>query len=206
MYAIYLPKADGTGTLNLAGAAGEFQQRWYNPRTGEFEGDPQTVNGDGLVELGKPPREQGEDWAILIQSVAAVKKDVGELETSSSIVFPQKTWAAKSPAELGLDAAKLDELANMLGGRGCVVKNGYVVKTWGSQSRKSDWLSSAKPVLGTLLMFAMQEGLVRNRRYTAIAIRLGAEGKRPHDDLSASGEHDQRIRPSRTAGSGMVVQ
>ncbi len=57
-----------------------------------------------------------------------------------------------------MDAARLDALAQALGGRGCVVKDGFVVKTWGSQSEKKDWLSSAKPVLSTLLFFAVQEG------------------------------------------------
>jgi CubicO group peptidase (beta-lactamase class C family) len=33
-----------------------------------------------------------------------------------------------------------------------------VVKEWGSQSEHGDWLSSAKPVFSTLLLFAVQEG------------------------------------------------
>ena len=78
------------------------------------------------------------------------------------IVFPAEHWAEKSPAELGLDANCLEAVALALGGRGCIIKNGYVVKTWGSQSEISDWYSSAKPVLSTLLMFAIQEGKVES--------------------------------------------
>ncbi len=160
VYAIYLPRADGTGELDLSEAAGEFEQRWYNPRTGEFDGEPQVIEGGKSVKLGAPPREAGEDWAILIVAKKADAKPSIETDASSSLVFPQESWATMAPQELGLDAAKLDDLALMLGGRGCVVKDGYVVKTWGSQSKRGDWLSSSKPVLGTLLMFAMQEGLV----------------------------------------------
>ena len=79
---------------------------------------------------------------------------------AGEVVFPAEHWQEKAPAELGLDPARLDAVAVALGGRGCIVKDGYVVKTWGSQSQKSDWYSSAKPVLSTLLMFAIQEGKV----------------------------------------------
>ena len=56
-----------------------------------------------------------------------------------------------------MDAATLDHFAEEMGGRGCVVKDGYVVKAWGSQSDIGEWYSSAKPVLTTLLLFAIQK-------------------------------------------------
>ena len=74
--------------------------------------------------------------------------------------FPGATWESRDPASVGLDGAWLGRLADALGGRGCVVKDGYIVKAWGSQSQIGDWLSSAKPVLSTLLLFAIQEGKV----------------------------------------------
>lgn len=45
-----------------------------------------------------------------------------------------------------------------LGGRGCVVRKGETVQAWGDQAERADVLSAAKPVLTTLLFFAMQEG------------------------------------------------
>ena len=66
----------------------------------------------------------------------------------------------RQPQELGLEHARLDAVAAALGSRGCAIKNGYVVKTWGPQDQRSDWFSSAKPVLSTLLMFALQEGKI----------------------------------------------
>lgn len=76
--------------------------------------------------------------------------------------FPGTHWEQRDPASLGLDGAVLDRLAEALGGRGCVVKDGYVVKTWGAQAEIGDWFSSAKPVLSTLLFFAIAEGKVPN--------------------------------------------
>lgn len=78
------------------------------------------------------------------------------------VVFPGKSWETKDPAKLGLNPAPLDQLAQTLGGRGCVIKDGYVVKSWGDQAQVSDVLSSAKPVLSTLLFFALEEGLVKS--------------------------------------------
>lgn len=81
---------------------------------------------------------------------------------SPSVVFPGKSWERKNPEALGLDPAKLDALAELLGGRGCVVKSGYVVKAWGDQAEKSDYYSSAKPILSTLLFFGLKEGKVKS--------------------------------------------
>jgi CubicO group peptidase (beta-lactamase class C family) len=81
---------------------------------------------------------------------------------SAEIVFPGEKWETKAPKELRLDHARLEAVAGALGSRGCVVKNGYVVKAWGAQDEKVDLYSSAKPVLSTLLMFAVKEGKVKS--------------------------------------------
>lgn len=93
-------------------------------------------------------------------------------------VFPGAHWEARPPESLGLDGERLAALARELGGRGCVVKDGYVAHAWGDQAERSDWLSSAKPVLSTLLFFALQEGLVQRMDQP-----LGdfVEGLRPKD-------------------------
>lgn len=81
---------------------------------------------------------------------------------SGEITFPGASWETRKPSELMLDAAALEQLGEALGGRGCVIKDGYVAFRWGDQSKRGDWLSSAKPVLSTLLFFAIQEGKVRS--------------------------------------------
>ncbi|MDM8007434.1 MAG: hypothetical protein QUV05_14945 [Phycisphaerae bacterium] len=80
------------------------------------------------------------------------------LKTAQGQVFPGATWESKTPAEVGMDSAKLDQIASTIGGNGCIVRHGYMVKTWGSQSAKGDWASASKPVISTLLFFAIKEG------------------------------------------------
>ncbi|MCS7034099.1 MAG: DUF5060 domain-containing protein [Phycisphaerae bacterium] len=72
IYAIYFPNATSTGTINLAGATGSFVARWYNPRTGAFEGSSRTFLGGGSRAIGAPPASPGEDWALLIRRTAPV--------------------------------------------------------------------------------------------------------------------------------------
>jgi len=76
-------------------------------------------------------------------------------------VFPGASWETRDPATEA-EAALLDQIARMLGGRGCVVNGGYVVKAWGDQAERGDLFSSAKPILSTLLFFAIHEGKVRS--------------------------------------------
>jgi hypothetical protein len=81
---------------------------------------------------------------------------------SDGVRFPGKTWPVCAPEDVGLDSSMLEGIAQYLEGRGCIVKNGYVVHAWGEQSERSDWMSSAKPVISTLLFFALQEGLIKS--------------------------------------------
>jgi hypothetical protein len=66
IYAVYLPDATSTGTLDLSGASGSFQKRWYNPRTGSFEGATQTISGGEQLSLEAPPSAPSDDWVVLI--------------------------------------------------------------------------------------------------------------------------------------------
>jgi CubicO group peptidase (beta-lactamase class C family) len=76
---------------------------------------------------------------------------------SLPITFPGADWETRTPAEVGVDAMRIDQFAASVGGDGCIVKDGYIIKTWGNQS-KADWASAAKPVIATMLFFAIQEG------------------------------------------------
>jgi CubicO group peptidase (beta-lactamase class C family) len=73
--------------------------------------------------------------------------------------FPESSWIEKAPAEVGLDEAALDAFVAATGNQdGVVVRYDYLVKTWGSADGKFGWASATKPVIATLLMFAVQEG------------------------------------------------
>jgi|GEM_PF-1009529 len=73
-------------------------------------------------------------------------------------VFPGATWQSRSPSEVGMDSARLDEFRNYLGGRGCVVRYGYMVYTWGNQSTRQDIASACKPIFTHFLFRAVEEG------------------------------------------------
>jgi CubicO group peptidase (beta-lactamase class C family) len=78
--------------------------------------------------------------------------------TEDEIVFPGAIWEFKTPAEVGLDAGTLDQFIANVGGVGVIVKDGYMIQTWGDQTAKADWASASKPVMSTLLFFAVNEG------------------------------------------------
>lgn len=67
VYAIYLPSGSPSGTLNMNGVFGTFRKRWFNPRSGAFEGSQQTIGGNSQHPLGTPPNTQTEDWVVWIQ-------------------------------------------------------------------------------------------------------------------------------------------
>ncbi len=72
--------------------------------------------------------------------------------------FPGTNWETRPPAEVGLDVAKLNAIQTYLGGRGCIVRNGYLVYSWGNITTRGDVASAAKPWYSTLLFKAVEEG------------------------------------------------
>lgn len=72
-------------------------------------------------------------------------------------LFPGKTWQTKTPAEAGLDTAKLDAFKDYVGGRGCIVRHGCMVYTWGDYKNPGDVASAAKPVYTHFLLKAVEE-------------------------------------------------
>jgi CubicO group peptidase (beta-lactamase class C family) len=71
--------------------------------------------------------------------------------------FPAATWQRRSPQSLGLSPDKLDALRDRVGGRGCVVRHGFMAYSWGDQSKSSDVASALKPLLSVLMLIAIQE-------------------------------------------------
>lgn len=67
VYAIYL-KHGGTTSLNLSKQKGKFDIKWYNPRTGGkmLIGSKKELTGGDLENIGTPPSDMTQDWAILI--------------------------------------------------------------------------------------------------------------------------------------------
>ena len=76
-YVVYL-KNGGTTNLNLTGASGTFEVKWFDPRNG---GDLQTgavalVEGGSSVSLGSAPNSSSQDWVILVRRQAAIEKSL----------------------------------------------------------------------------------------------------------------------------------
>jgi len=73
-------------------------------------------------------------------------------------VFPGESWERRHPADVGLEVAGLEEFAKLARGRGCVVRRGYLVHSWGDMKRSSDVASASKPFYSHLLLRALEEG------------------------------------------------
>ncbi len=76
-------------------------------------------------------------------------------------VFPGKSWATKTSEQAGLDAAKLEQLRAFVGGRGCLVRDGYLVYSWGDRTKRADVASAFKPWLVHLLLRSVDQGVIR---------------------------------------------
>jgi hypothetical protein len=78
-------------------------------------------------------------------------------------VFPGAHWdQSKAPEDFGMVRAKLDAFKANMGGDsiGCVIKNGYLIYSWGNTAANFDWASASKPCLSTMLFAAINEGKV----------------------------------------------
>ena len=75
------------------------------------------------------------------------------------LVDPSSKWATRTPEQVGLIKTRLDEFRKVTGNEaGVIIKDGYLVYNWGSASGKFDWASAAKPVVSTMLFYAIKEG------------------------------------------------
>lgn len=76
--------------------------------------------------------------------------------------WPGEHWAVVTPAEAGLDVAGLDTMAAFAGGRGCVVRGGRMVYSWGDPSARGDVASAVKPWFSTFLFLAVEAGKIES--------------------------------------------
>ncbi len=96
---------------------------------------------------------------LLIAALTILSSSAGNTAES---VWPGKTWATKTPAEVGMDAEGLKEFSRFVGGRGCVVRHGYIVYSWGDVNRRADVASAAKPFYSHLLFKAVEDGRIES--------------------------------------------
>jgi hypothetical protein len=156
----YLPSG-GTVTLDLTNMKGKLTARWFNPRDGKFS-EAFKAQG-GKVQEFRPP--DGNDWVLLIgdtvRGTFSIAPPSSENKAQQSQeVYPGACWEKRSPEAVGLSRAKLDVFRDFVGGRGCVVRHGYLVYTWGDVSRRADIASAAKPIYAHFLFKALEEGMI----------------------------------------------
>jgi hypothetical protein len=77
-------------------------------------------------------------------------------------VYPDENWQSLPPAELGLNAANLNTLAEYVGGFGCIVRNGYLAYTWGDATKRTDIASACKPWYTHFLFQAIEDGKLKS--------------------------------------------
>jgi len=177
-FACWLLNGSSGQTVTVTNSTAVFDGQWHQV-IGVYDGssihiyvddnhsEASTIGGtirninNKAVYAGENAGATGRYWKGLIDGVGIYDYDLFfESAGDFSIVFPGTSWQTKTPSELGLDSSKLDQFATNIGGMGCIIRQGYVVKTWGDQTNKADWASSAKPVTTTLLFYAIEEGLL----------------------------------------------
>ena len=82
------------------------------------------------------------------------------LNSVDAQVYPGTTWQTKTTSEMGMDVNRLNELRDYVGGNGVVIRDGYLVYSWGSQSQRNDIASAVKPVYSHFLFEAVDSGLL----------------------------------------------
>lgn len=75
-------------------------------------------------------------------------------------VWPGRSWETATCAQAGMDEGRLRQMAALVGGRGCVVRGGKMVLTWGDVTQRADVASAAKPLYAHFLWVALEEGKV----------------------------------------------
>jgi CubicO group peptidase (beta-lactamase class C family) len=104
------------------------------------------------------------DFVVPLLAIVAGMVCVLWAQASSGVVFPGESWQFAEPSEAGVDEAALAKFIDALArpdAAGCVVRNGRMVKLWGAPDEKVGWMSASKPVLTTLLFFAIQQGRLK---------------------------------------------
>lgn len=99
-------------------------------------------------------------WKLRVRAAALALAVAFVTARLQAAVFPQAAWEIRTPEQVGLRTASLDGLRSYLGGRGAVVRNGYLVYTWGNVHEREDVASAAKPLYTFFLFKAVEQGLL----------------------------------------------
>jgi CubicO group peptidase (beta-lactamase class C family) len=110
----------------------------------------------GARRVARPAFRFMEKTLFLVLTTIALAADAA--------VFPGATWETKSPADVGMDAAKLEQARDYAltgGGSGYIVRSGRLIMAWGSSTQLYDLKSSTKAIGVTALGLAIKDGKMR---------------------------------------------
>jgi CubicO group peptidase (beta-lactamase class C family) len=146
------------------GAQQQFHAAGFDESGNPFAIDPEwsaqggSISASGLYTAGASPGPftvRATDGAIA-GSAAVLVRDATQ-------VWPTQGWPTATPAEMGMDAAKLDQARSYAlgaGGSGVITRDGRLVMSWGSLTQLYDVKSVTKSFGSSLLALAIQDGLV----------------------------------------------
>lgn len=141
---------------NLLAALSEYAS-WgffdYRMKGEEFTDGYQSVP----VNWGLSSPRKRAFFAKVREITGIADKETGRLGDKEK-EHPGAVWKTVDPDKAGLAPDKLKQLRELVGGRGCVVRGGALAYAWGDIAKSEDLASAAKPVISTLLLFAIHEG------------------------------------------------
>lgn len=103
-------------------------------------------------------------------------------------LFPGEIWQTALPADVGLDADRLDAFGHAVAGRGCIIRHGHLAYSWGDITRRGDVASASKPVVTHFLLRAIEDGRIASLDDPVVAVEPRLGEINPH-----LGSKDRRI-------------
>ena len=112
------------------------------------------------IAVGSSPFRKPAAVAEAVVCLCLVLPRVLSAASPPEPVWPGRSWARKEPEEVGLSLSKLKKMSAFARGRGCVVRYGYLVYTWGDYKKRGDVASACKPWFTHFLFKALEDGRI----------------------------------------------
>ena len=160
--------SNATSNLGIKGAlSGTYNLVWMDTVSGQRVSQQFSHSSTGNALFPKPAN-LGNEVVVYAERVVT---------SPANQVFPGASWEKRSASDHCQIPTKLDQFAANVGGVGVIVKNGYIVKEWGAANSRGDWASSSKPVMSTLLFFAIQEDKLSSPNDKVVNLGWNLSGK-----------------------------
>ncbi len=120
VYIVYRTSSTNQKPLDLAGVSGQFTVKWYNAKKGgDFvNGSITSISGGGSVDLGNPPNNTSEPWAIVVYLKSASSAINNASAENRIKIYPNPATNSVKFSEV-VDA----EVYNISGQQVLIVKN-----------------------------------------------------------------------------------